>query len=454
MVESGVDRRHFLSWGAKGTAATATAWYLGGKDLLSPDRIPTIVTPVGTFHFLYERHDKGILPSDIPEKQFDFFFREGIQYSPGGFNVNGSETPSLINTFFNHELAAEIAGRNTKIIFADILTPEYNQKNKAPITPVRIAEALAGLLSLCGALGLREKETTQIPADNKPLKIARRKLAQLLGICGVTLAIDSTAPLTLRTAFMLEAPAATKRVLGRINALSSHFHPEEYANLFRNAIWAHKLLSLSEKTKLETGKTPVTICNVGAAHQGLEDLLLAGRSVCEMIILAYPDDFLITVAVDNFGIEGLCSSFIVQTPQLEQLGPDIDTDLQRKIEKKLIIDSADLDSPAQEQVIRDFISALKSDDTQTLTTLLLKPETFFVNEFPTFVKKRIDNCQIGEIRWLSDKNTIVVLFKDEPECPKTEYLGMSTILEFKLSKTDNGTYQIADISVKAGWLGN
>lgn len=427
---TGISRRKAIKSLATVGGATAGVWYLGGKDVFSPEGLPTADTPDGVFHILYEDHRKGILLSAFPKREIDFFFKEGTLESPSfqsGINLIGSApAKTVIEALVRPELIAELARRNTKIVFADVLLPP---NDKLGMTLVKGAEMLLGVGSLKAAL--------ELLSNKKASKTGRRTFIKALGVGGAALLVDASISTVHNAAADLGPSAAIKRILGRINALSSHFHPEDAVVLLRNAIWAHKLLNLGRRTRLETNEAPVTICNVGAAHQGLEDFLQVGSLVSEMVILAYQKDFLATVIEANLGVGRFCSSFIVQPSLTEQVEVDRDYDLEQKLRDKLNITDKDSEKNSQELVVRDFIEALQGDDKPKMEALLLDSETYADNEFLVFVKRSIKDREIKEIRWLhSGDKLIVVSFKDElPEALKLE-----------LSKMD-GNYRIANIAV-------
>src|SRR5690606_10812823 len=69
-----------------------------------------------------------------------------------------------------------------------------------------------------------------------------------------------------------DQPPPIKRLLTRIQGLSSNIHPENTLIFMRNILFALKLKTLANKLKKEND-SPLIAYSVGADHNGVEDLL-------------------------------------------------------------------------------------------------------------------------------------------------------------------------------------
>lgn len=314
--------------GLKTAAAVGAAWYLGGKDVFT-EGIPTSVTPSGTFSILYERHDIGIREKDLPKKKIDFLFKEGVSLSDEnppdvgfpllttdfGHNKTLFAYPEeLMEEFSNLELPFFCARKGIPIIFSDIVVPQdllvYLARSGAG--------AIVGLSALRGLLDDSE-ETKKIAAEDPEMDKMRRNILKGLGLVGLAASADLASVLLSTVTDFGGAPSAIKRITQRIEGLTSHFSPDMAVRLFRNAVWAHKLLAAGHNIKEEQQQVPEIMCDVGSGHAGFEDFLMAGQEVCEAVILAYGRDFLLKVLERNGGPNGLSSSRIVRFPQNEGL---------------------------------------------------------------------------------------------------------------------------------------
>lgn len=101
---------------------------------------------------------------------------------------------------------------------------------------------------------------------------------------------------------------AITRIHTRINGIIiGHLSIEEHLFFFRDVVIADKLLTAAEAIKRELGRKPLIAFNVGGAHGGIEDFLVAGHDFTRWVLLQYPKEFWETIIELNGGIENVCS---------------------------------------------------------------------------------------------------------------------------------------------------
>lgn len=343
------DRRKFLKRGITGTIAALAAGTFLEKEHSKFEE--GIITSVGTFIPLYERHDLGIKESEIAS-DLNGFFREvvdpNLMKSPPqdilemvGTGYDNPERKQVI--FFPDQILQKLKLQGTEIIVGDILPGEEAISSAILATFIESTISL-GFLGIIIANKLENKLTHFNELEHK--KDTRRGILKkaLVGF-----SIWGLAP-TVTTAINIVGGAqegAIKRIAARLSGISSDFHPEILLVFLRNAMMADKLLTVAEQMKSQTGKNPKIAFQVHGGHSGIEDFLVAGSDVCRFLVLSYPDSVLKPIVEYNNGIKDFCSARLFKfskdtspntsgSPDLENISERriIDTNLQLSLEKK------------------------------------------------------------------------------------------------------------------------
>jgi len=326
--------RRSLIRGAVGLAAAAA---VGGeiKKEIGHGEGREIKTRYGIFIPLYEVHDKGIDPQDIPEDA-DIFFDELVtqretlfeqkaekilkstRYYRGDLKVNEGDVLSIL------------AKRNVEVMFGDIhyvrkLVEEYEDQIK------RYA-----LLGTAGGITRLTSEFVTL-FINKFLgkKISRRNLLNKVAtgtfLWGATSIIPRIvgveAGISLRNS---RVEKAIKNITYRIAGLGSEVHPEEFIIFFRSLLMAEKLLAVAEEESRRKGRKVKIAFNVGGLHSSVEDFFVLGRSFCQTLISIYPKNLLEEAIRACGGLNDFCSSRL-----LKFSGQEVDFD---KIEERRFVD--------------------------------------------------------------------------------------------------------------------
>lgn len=339
-----ISRRDILKMGATGGAALATSAFL--KKEYSKFK-EGVVTPVGTFIPLYERHDLGIKVSDIPSDLNGFFRELASPYLMEIPPRDLLETEAIAldtgqrkqRTFlvFPDQILQKLSQQGTEIIIGDIFTEEDGSPSNFEFTIK--AEAILGSLAIAASSLTHLSELGH-------KKVTRRDILQkgLIGfsLWGNSLFLSGGLSIVGQT-----QEGAIKRIVARLYGISSDFHPELPLLFLRNVIMADKLLTVAEQMKSQTDKNPKIAFQVEGDHSGIEDFLVAGRDVCHFLVLSYPNSVLRPIVEYNNGIEDFCSARLFKLskdtspntsdpPNLENISERciIDTKLQQSLEKK------------------------------------------------------------------------------------------------------------------------
>lgn len=304
-TSSEVDSRRSFVKKAAVTAGAAVGAYEAVKAVRNE-----IPTPHGTFVPLYERHERGIVAEDIPEDA-TALFRE-IVYKNGPFREAAEDVLFGSNDTIN--------GRNTKRvrIFPDIVL-EKLQKHDIPVILgdvdipsfdkqflLGIGQYILGGLTLISAKSVRKE-------NHMPAKmLSRRDFVKKTGYAVGTWAVAPfSGPGIGEVLHLTNQSESVERILRRFGGMASSLHPELTYLFFRNAVMADKMLYLASYQKEQQGISPKIAFQVGNAHSGIEDFLLAGKSFCQKAILAYPRRFLDVVVADNGGVDDFCAMRII-----------------------------------------------------------------------------------------------------------------------------------------------
>lgn len=286
---SRISRRKLFKLGLGVTAAGAVS--LAGFNEVKKYR-NGVETENGIFYPLYEHHDIGIDPAEIPEN-LDLYFKE----FPYIVNIDNFWVLTLQTgnrRLFDEGVLEKLARQNTEIMFGDILTADN--------------ESVLGVEFVAGIAAIIYSLTPSIPSQDK---ISRRNLLKKgAGGFGVWALAPFVSGLSDLFATGMNVPG--KRLIQRADGAVSHLHPEDNVVFFRNLMMADKLLTVSEKLSSEKDRKVKIAFNVGAGHSGIEDFLQMGPRAVRHIILNYPNFFLNEVADLNGGVADLCTSRLIK----------------------------------------------------------------------------------------------------------------------------------------------
>ena len=310
-----INRRRVLKY----TAVAIAAGTIISNELIKETH--GVPTGSGTFIPLYENHNIGIDPEEIP-KDAKIFYKEVASY--GGmfahqakdivmdsFDTNQAALPvgkieEIKMRLFPEQELETLAQNKIEIMLGDVrVTRELNQ------ILLMLAESIGGAGLALETLALSKL----IPEKTSQARLNRRKLLTTAGYAGGLWGF-SNFPLLSLTVLTEQAEDndAIKRIADRLYGLQSHLHPELPLVFFRNALKADKLLTVATEYKNRTGEKPKVAFNVGAGHSGIEDFLQAGSNVCRGIILAHPRNFLDLVVEVNGGVEDFSSARLLTLP--------------------------------------------------------------------------------------------------------------------------------------------
>lgn len=291
------------------------------KEAAKASLIPEVKTPNGTFYPLYEIHFPGVkaekinaLPSTVntfwlegelmPTKEGITWFQnkefpppgKSIYNIPAEFFVQASETLAP-----HFAIYKEIAGRTrTEVVYGDI---EMDQ-TLDELTAVKLVEAVG-----FGFAGIMAKYGEKIRNNVKATRRDALKMSAI-GAAGFVAADPATGTLISE---VVPVPTPIKRITERYAAIGSHLHPEQALVLFRNAVWADKLLELAKYKKGKGEQYPHIAMVLGAGHAGVEDFLQAGQEFCRDVITLYPDWFIkATIERNREGLTALVANRIIE----------------------------------------------------------------------------------------------------------------------------------------------
>lgn len=256
------------------------------------------------FYPMYESHDIGPtveLPNatDILFRELDYksYFIDGkgengfilsTQYTlePSLFNLKELSTVTISNS---HILVPNLVKMFQKVI--DLRIPvalgdigrvdyldfsDYSENIDRLTTPKSKEKFYGGLISIIvGSLG---NTANRLLEKKLPMKMSRRNFLKFALGTTTTAAFSYGAWRTSRSSRFIDyltegdQPPPIKRLLTRIQGLSSNIHPESTLVFMRNVLFALKLKTLANRLKNEKDN-PLIAYSVGARHNGLEDLL-------------------------------------------------------------------------------------------------------------------------------------------------------------------------------------
>jgi len=173
--------------------------------------------------------------------------------------------------------------RGVKIYFGDVPLLSWSMALKT-------LEAAAGWRVLRGQL---VKEIDQ--AINQKKEVSRRDFLKWLGK-GAIAFWNLSFLSKLGVIFMKdEVPEFLEKAI----AAEDRLHPEYPVILLRNAVIAHKLITIGEKEQEKLGRKVKLAAIFGAGHTGLAEFLREGEEVCKNAISLHPQWFLKATIADG-----------------------------------------------------------------------------------------------------------------------------------------------------------
>lgn len=300
-----------------------------------------VITEVGVFIPLYERHDIGVKPEDIPQN-LDVFFEElvlgnqlmtlskeeilnceAIAYD--NFNFIKRKTIKV----FPSETLSKLAQQGTEVMLGDVSV--YSKPENE--LPIKLTEALAANAAMIALI----KSPSQTEIDRKK-GVTRRKVLKG-ALAGAWLWSSSTVAGNALSFLGPTQEGAVKRIAVRLAGIQTHAHPELLLQFFRNLLMVDKLSTVGEEIKQRTGKTPRIAFQVQGGHSGIEDFLMLGPDFCRTLILAYPKGILRHVVNLNNGIEDFCTARLLRLPKdLGTGGKEKDAELIKSTTERTVVD--------------------------------------------------------------------------------------------------------------------
>lgn len=337
-AESKFNRRSFLKRLAVGTAVVVAGGKIGSEQISQGET--GIQTDLGTFIPLYERHDVGIRPDQIPVG-LDIFYRE-MRMDRSLYDSTPSEAlQKVLQTEYEPiSQDPQLKVRKPKMLPQEIMTTLAKNRTSLMFGDVSSYDLLVELGEPIASLGILAVVLNKM-IRSREQKITRKKFLEGLGVVAASWGLSrvfSDASLVIADS----QKNAIGRIITRINGLQSHLHPERNMIFFRNAMMALRMMTVAEKLQGEKNRKIRMGFNVGAAHSGIEDFLMVGPEICRLIVLAYPAGFLKNMAEKAGTVENFSSAFLFELPtdlteSVMQSGEGLNRVIRRKItDEKLV----------------------------------------------------------------------------------------------------------------------
>jgi len=289
------SRREFFKKATKVAAASGAAVFalsvVGNEIVKGKDGL--IKTREGIYYPIYEAHNIGISPKDIPQN-IDALFLEG--FSEG---------------VIREETLDRIAKRQIPLVFGDV----GRDVGGLPSYSIIAAEAGIGALAFLADQFLLKRRDKREENKEEVHGFKRRELIKLgLKAASLYLSLPLLSKSTVTSVLLQNKdsiPNSITRTV-RLHGIVSDIHPEDTIIFLRNAIMANNLLNTGDYLKEKLGRRPKIAYLVGGSHSGIEDFLQAGKSVCRDVILAYPARYLRSIVENAGDIDYLCSSRLIK----------------------------------------------------------------------------------------------------------------------------------------------
>ncbi|MBI2020535.1 hypothetical protein HYS94_03900 [Candidatus Daviesbacteria bacterium] len=288
-----------------------------------------ISTPYANFYPIYIRHDQDLEIHNLPPNLTVLFSEMMIQGGNFALDYASALTtwsridppiskPEATRIYFKRilpdELLLNLAKSGTSLALGDIYLPEGIVKSYFDL--IKKEFVAGGAISLFWAIGTRFNLKL---SEGLNIRLPRRNL-----ISGAIYGSSLWAILPylggISLPYLMDKPAALKRIMIRLEGLESNLHPELIVTFLRNLMMGNNSLTIGEHLLKDSGIKPVIGFKVGAGHSGIEDFLQAGHDICRMLIKSMPRELLQTLINENGGIENFCSARLIKLP--EDLSPD------------------------------------------------------------------------------------------------------------------------------------
>lgn len=300
------SRRDVLKAGAVAALATGAA-ELGTKEISIIKE--GVKTPHAVFYPLYERHDQGINPEDIPAF-IDGYFREAAM-TADDFQLSPEELAFGVFPVNGEQILQKLANLKSKLIVGDISFDQFDAMVKNFTSSENIDQIIGVNAAAIGtAISQLSKENQSHLTRRNFLKFG----AFTLAAWGLT---ESIIELVRNVAGDdARQKTAMSRILQRLYGLVSDTHPEDNILFFRNLVMADKMLFVSELFYKQNNQIARIAYNLGSDHTGIEDFLRAGPDFCRSLLSLYSPQFLGKVVDTVGGLDHLCSVTLIDVAQL------------------------------------------------------------------------------------------------------------------------------------------
>lgn len=350
---TGIGRRTFL----KNVALLGTGVILGGVGLNELEKSAVengIETESATFVPIYETHYEGIDLSKVPD-DLDILFKEMVDYS---LDTRPSDVYNAgAKFYFNKkedfrsikDVEVEKMARNgMELMLGDVWAEPELDLNIAKGDFELLAGFGVGLTIAEGGLEFLAGLGVSLALLRDSLKgnITRKKFLKVTAAIGALWLMAPGAYALSRGGPQIgkvntERDNALNRIIDKVYGIQSDLHPEMLEEgTFRNLIMANKMLAVAEDFKKRNNRKAKIGFNVEYGHNGIEEFLRVGHSVCRWIIEKYPKAALKFVAEKNGGPESLWTARLFKLPKDLPLDihPDrTDTDW-NKVEERKVVD--------------------------------------------------------------------------------------------------------------------
>lgn len=264
-----------------------------------------IRTPSGVFVPIYETHDVGFTPQRIPD-DIQALFRE-LPLAKGNFEAPAYQL--LKNGAFRGGNLEKLAHSGAKVAFGDISLSW--EDDLAEMTRSNIAGTAGLMIATLTEIFAKDKPGTPTSGRRKFLTNSVKVTSLWLGLPVATGIASNIAD----TFSLAPQSNAISRILGRLEGIANHTHPEGIGIFFRNLIMADKMLMIAEQLKQESGKSPKIAFSIGKSHSGIEDILQAGPDVIRTLLGCYSPALVKKLVQETGSVENICTARVLSIPR-------------------------------------------------------------------------------------------------------------------------------------------
>lgn len=132
------------------------------------------------------------------------------------------------------------------------------------------------------------------------------------------------------------------------------------------------MLIVAEDFEKKSGRKPRIAFNVGAAHSGIEDFLVAGHEFTSWLIAQYPKPILWRIIEENGGIDNFCSARILTLPdgiKAEELGDASQREEVGRYLDKTVVSEKIVDDKLREMLRNQFVEEEQAARRQSMEEL-------------------------------------------------------------------------------------